>query len=70
MPGAPVKFTITREGATLFVQMTGQSAFPLEPTAEDKFKLEPRGIVFEFDAANNQMIIKRSAGQRIFTKEN
>jgi D-alanyl-D-alanine carboxypeptidase len=68
-PEATVKFTVTRDGATLYVQPTGQSAAPLEATAQDKFKIEPPGIVFEFDAAKNQMTIKRSGGERVFTKE-
>src|SRR5262249_36641158 len=36
-PDAPVKFTITRKGATLFVQPGAQSAAPLEATAQDTF---------------------------------
>jgi hypothetical protein len=64
-----VKFTVTRDGATLFIQPTGQSAAPLEATAADKFKIEPPGIVFEFDAAKNQMIQKRGGRERVFTKE-
>ena len=72
-PEAPVKFTITREGPTLYAQPPGaQSAVPLEATDQDKFKLDngtPAGIVFEFDAAKNQMTIKRNGGQRVFTKE-
>ena len=72
-PGAPVKFTITREGATLYAQPPGaQSAVPLEATAQDRFKLDngtPAGIVFEFDVEKNQMTIKRSGGERVFTKE-
>jgi CubicO group peptidase (beta-lactamase class C family) len=67
-PEAPVKFTITREGATLFFQPPGQSAVPLEATAQDKFQIEG-AVVIEFDAAKNQMIIKRRGGQRVFTKE-
>jgi D-alanyl-D-alanine carboxypeptidase len=67
-PAAPVKFTITREGATLFFQPPGQSAAPLEATAQDKFKIEG-AVVIEFDAAKNQMIIKRRGGERVFTKE-
>ena len=68
-PEAPVKFTITRDGATLFVQPPGaQSAVPLEATAQDKFQIEG-AVVFEFDAAKNQMTIKRSGGERVFTKE-
>jgi D-alanyl-D-alanine carboxypeptidase len=69
---APVKFTITRQGTTLYAQPPGAGAVPLEATAQDKFKLDngtAAGIVFEFDAEKNQMIIKRSGGQRVFTKE-
>jgi D-alanyl-D-alanine carboxypeptidase len=68
-PAAPVKFTVTRDGATLYVQPIGQSAVPLEATAQDKFRIEGAGVVFEFDAAKNQMTIKRSGGERVFTKE-
>src|SRR3989441_7745864 len=71
---APVKFTITRDGATLFFQPPGGSApgVRLEATAQDKFKIDngtPAGIVIEFDAAKNQMTIKRSGGERVLTKE-
>ena len=68
-PEVQVKFTVTRDGATLFIQPTGQSAAPLEATAADKFKIDPPGIVFEFDAAKNQMIQKRGGRERVFTKE-
>jgi len=71
--GAPVKFKITRNGATLFFQPGEQSAVPLEATAADKFKIDngtPAGIVIEFDTAKNQMTIKRNGGERVFTKEN
>ena len=68
-PGAPVKFTITREGATLYAQPPrAQSTVLLEATVQDKSK-SPAGIVLEFDAAKNQMTIKRNGGQRVFTKE-
>jgi D-alanyl-D-alanine carboxypeptidase len=67
-PEAPVKFTITRDGSTLYFQPPGQSAAPLEATAEDKFQIEG-AAVFEFDAAKNQMTIKRRGGERVFTKE-
>jgi D-alanyl-D-alanine carboxypeptidase len=70
---APVKFTITRQGSTLYAQPPGAgAAVPLEATAQDKFKLDngtAAGIVFEFDVAKNQMTIKRGGGQRVFTKE-
>jgi D-alanyl-D-alanine carboxypeptidase len=74
MPGAPAKFTISREGATLYAQPPGtQAGVPLEATAQDKFKIDngtPTGIIIEFDAATNQMTIKRDGGKRVFTKEN
>jgi CubicO group peptidase (beta-lactamase class C family) len=68
-PEARVKFTVTRDGATLYVQPAGQSAAPLEATAQDKFEIVGAGVVFEFDAAKNQMTIKRGGGERVFTKE-
>jgi CubicO group peptidase (beta-lactamase class C family) len=70
IPGTPAKFTITSDGATLFVQMNEQSAIPLEAMTQDKFGIESAGIVFEFDAAKKQMIQKRGGRERIFTKEN
>lgn len=54
--------------ATLFIQPTGQSLAPLEATASDKFKIDPPGIIFEFDAAKKQMTIKRGGGERVFTR--
>ena len=73
IPGTPAKFTITRDGATLYAQPPGaQSAVPLEATAQDKFKIDngtAAGIVIEFDAAKNQMTIKRNGGERVLTKE-
>lgn len=67
---APMKFTVSREGNTLFVQANGQAVIPLEPTAQDKFKIESAGIVMEFDVAKKQMTLKRSGGERVFTKQN
>jgi D-alanyl-D-alanine carboxypeptidase len=67
-PEAPVKFTITRDGSTLYFQPPGQSAVPLEATAQDKFQIEG-AVVIEFDAAKKQMIQKRGGRERVFTKE-
>ena len=69
IPGTPAKMTVTRNGATLYIQAGAEaSGVPLEATAEDKFKIDP-GVVFEFDAANGQMTIKRANGERVFTKQ-
>lgn len=67
--GAPVKWIITRNDSTLFIQQEGGSAIPLEPNDENKFTITT-GVTLEFDAAKKQMTIKRPQGERVFTKEN
>lgn len=68
---APVKFTITRKDAKLYIQPPGESAAPLEATSVNTFKIEGvNGVTFEFDAIKKQMTIKRPNGERVFTKEN
>jgi CubicO group peptidase (beta-lactamase class C family) len=66
--GAPAKLTISRQGTTLYFQPPGQSAVPIEATAEDKFKIEPF-VVFEFDATKGEMTIIRAGQKRVFVKE-
>ena len=66
----PFKLTITRDNSTLVAQPTGQPAFPLEAMAQDKFSLESRGVVLEFDAAKTQLTFKRGGRAVLFTKEN
>jgi CubicO group peptidase (beta-lactamase class C family) len=68
VPGTPVKVKIIRNGSTLYFQPAGQSAVPIEATAEDKFKIDPF-VVFEFDAAKGEMAVTRAGQKRIFTKE-
>jgi CubicO group peptidase (beta-lactamase class C family) len=68
-PGAPRKWTITRDGGTLFVQPGSERAAALEATAPDKFQLFSGRVTFEFDAAKNQMILKRGGRTMVFTKE-
>jgi CubicO group peptidase (beta-lactamase class C family) len=68
VPGTPARVTIKREGATLYFQPAGQSAVPIEATAEDKFTIAPF-VVFEFDAAKGEMTITRAGQKRVFTKE-
>lgn len=67
---APVKFTISRKDAMLFIQAGNESPTMIEATAPDKFQMLGGSVVFEFDTEKKQMIIKRSGGERIFTKEN
>lgn len=68
-PEAPMKFTITRDAGTLYIEMAGKAAVPLEATAQETFRVESAGMVVEFDVAKKQMIIKRGSGEKVFTKE-
>ena len=68
-PEAPVKFTVTRDGATLLIQRGQSSAVPLEAAAQNKFKFEAAGVDLEFDAAKNQMIFKQGAREIVLTKQ-
>ena len=68
IPGTPARVTISRDGATLYFQPAGQSAVPIEATAENKFTIAPF-VVFEFDAAKGELTITRAGQKRIFTKQ-
>ena len=68
-PDAPVKFTVTRREAKLFVQAGNESPAMIEAVASDRFQMFGGGVVFEFDISKKQMIIRRSGGERVFTKE-
>ncbi len=65
----PLKITITRDNETLVAQATGQPAFPLEATAADKFKFEQAGVVMEFNATDNSMVLKQGGGVFNYKKE-
>lgn len=64
----PLAIAITKDGATLMAQATGQSAFPLDATAKDKFAFEMAGILLEFKPEQNQMVLKQSGATFTFTK--
>ena len=65
----PMKFTISKDKATLLAQPTGQSTFPLEPTGKDKFEFTRAGVVLEFNPEEKTMLLKQGGGQFLFTKE-
>lgn len=65
----PLKITVTKNGATLFAQATGQQSFPLDETGKDKFKFDPAGIVIEFNPDKNEMTLKQGGENVVFTKE-
>ncbi|RYU97105.1 serine hydrolase domain-containing protein [Emticicia agri] len=68
-PEAPVKFTVTTDGTTLFFQPPNSTAVALEAVTQEKFQIEG-AVVVEFDLAKKQMTVKRRNGERVFTKEN
>jgi CubicO group peptidase (beta-lactamase class C family) len=68
-PGAPKKWTVTREGGTLLVQPGNESAAALETVAGDKFQLFGGKVTFEFDAAKREMILKRGGRAMTFAKD-
>lgn len=65
----PLKITITVSNKTLVAQATGQPSFPLEATAADKFKFEQAGVVMEFNAVDNTMVLKQGGGVFNYKKE-
>ena len=69
LAGTPAKFTFLREGTALFVQFPNQSPVRLEATAGNKFKVEPPGVYFEFDAAKGTVTWRRGNAERVFAKE-
>lgn len=69
LAGTPAKFTIIREGTTLLVQFPNQSPARLEATAENKFKIDPPGVFFDFDAAKGEVKWRRGNAERVFVKE-
>jgi hypothetical protein len=68
-PDAPAKWTVTRDGGSLLVQPGSEGAAALEATADDKFQLFNGKLTFEFNATENQMILKRGGMAIVFTKE-
>ena len=68
-PGFPLKITVTKDGATLQAQATGQGAFALEPVSAGVFKFDPAGIRMEFDAAKPTFTLQQGGRTTGFTKE-
>lgn len=65
----PLKITISKGQSNLVAQATGQSAFPLEATAKDKFKFDQAGVVMEFKPAEKTMVLKQGGGEFLYKKE-
>ena len=69
LSGTDARMTFIREGSALFVKYPNQQPVRLEATAENKFKIDPPGVFFEFDAAKGEVTWKRGPATRVFTKE-
>ena len=69
LAGTDARMTFIREGSALFVQYPNQQPVRLKATAENKFKIDPPGVFFEFDAAKGEVTWKRGPATRVFTKE-
>ena len=69
LAGTPARVTFIRDGTTLLVQYPSGAPLRPEATAEDKFKIDPPGVFFEFDAAKGEVTWKRGNAVRVFTKE-
>ena len=65
----PLEITITREGATLLAQASGQSQFALEASAEHEFVFEPAGVEMIFNPEKNTMTLKQGGGVFAYTKK-
>jgi len=65
----PIKITVGIDENQLTAQATGQKAFHLEASSETVFKFEKAGIVLEFDAQKNQMILKQAGKEFKLNKQ-
>lgn len=69
IPGTPAKITFLREGSDLFAQYPNQSPIKLDATAENKFKIDPPGVFFDFNAEKGEVTWKRGEASRVFSRE-
>jgi D-alanyl-D-alanine carboxypeptidase len=68
-PQFPLKITVTRDGATLRAQATGQQALALEPVSPGEFKFDPAKINMKFEAASPTFTLRQGGATMLFTKE-
>lgn len=65
----PLKVKIYKDGDDLMAQASGQSSFPLEPYAENKFRFKAAEIEIEFKVADNKMLFSQAGNEVIFSRE-
>ncbi|ETZ20943.1 S41 family peptidase [Pedobacter sp. V48] len=65
-----LKITISKNDTTLLGQATGQSTFPLEVSAKDRFIYHQTGIELVFDTSRNKMTLNQGGETYWFTRNN
>lgn len=68
-PQFPLKITLTKAGALLQAQATGQPAFFLEPVRKDVFKFDPAKLRMEFTPTKPEFTLQQGGGTYVFSKE-
>ena len=66
----PLAITISKDGAVLMAQATGQSQFPLEYEGNAVFKFDPAGIIIKFDTGKKSFALKQAGREYLFTIDN
>jgi len=64
----PLKFAITKNNATLFAGVSGQSMVPLEAKGGDKFVYTMAGATLQFEPAKKTFILTQGQKTYLFTK--
>ena len=64
----PLKFAITKNNATLFAGVTGQSTVPLEAKGDDKFVYAMAGATLQFEPAKKTFTLTQGGKTYLFTK--
>jgi D-alanyl-D-alanine carboxypeptidase len=67
-PDIPLKLLITKDGTSLSGQLTGESSFPLECYATNKFKFDPVKLKLEFSPEEKKLILSQD-GQNVELKK-
>ena len=65
----PLDIEVSIKNGQLYAQATGQSAFPLTPVTNNKFKFSLADIVIEFDVEKRHLTITQRGQPRIMQKK-
>jgi D-alanyl-D-alanine carboxypeptidase len=65
----PLKFTISKNGNTLFARGTGQAPLPLVAVGKDVFENDKMGLVMEFNPAKKQFTLRQSGQVFLYKRD-